>query len=32
MDGEKRLEKFLKKNAFLLMAFSGGVMIGKLCS
>lgn len=30
--GDKRLEKFLKKNAFLLLAFSGGLLMGKICS
>jgi len=29
---EKRLKKFLKQNAFLLLAFSVGVLIGKMCS
>jgi len=29
---EKRLEKFLKKNAFVLLAFSGGILAGRLSS
>jgi hypothetical protein len=30
MSDEKRAEKFLKQNAILLLAFSGGILVGKL--